>query len=108
MRRASRASARARGGAAPPRGAGPRGPRGPVHPAGREQGGGRPAAPGTIAVRPEASPPLDPAALDEAARLLGRSSRPLLLLGQHCRAADAPWLRALAEALPGPAPLTPN
>ncbi|OGL14332.1 MAG: hypothetical protein A3F92_14905 [Candidatus Rokubacteria bacterium RIFCSPLOWO2_12_FULL_71_22] len=81
-------------------------PRGPVHLDVPEHVAGRPAAPGTIAVRSEASPPLDPAALDEAARLLGRSSRPLLLLGQHCRAADAPWLRAFAEALPAPALVT--
>ena len=82
-------------------------PRGPVHVEVPEAVAGRPAERGTASCRADAPPAPDPGALDEAGRLLARAARPLLVLGQHCRAAaDAPWLRALAEALPAPALVT--
>jgi acetolactate synthase-1/2/3 large subunit len=43
-----------------------------------------------------------PAHLDEAARILAAAARPVLVIGLRCRKA-APWLRALAEAVPMPA-----
>jgi acetolactate synthase I/II/III large subunit len=53
--------------------------------------------------RPDQLPAPDPGTLDASARLLARASRPLLVAGSHCRApAVAPWIRALAEALPAP------
>lgn len=50
---------------------------------------------------PRAAPP-DPAAIDAAADLIARASRPLVLAGLGCRDADAAWLRAFVEALPAP------
>ena len=47
-------------------------------------------------------PPPDPRALDRAAELIRASSRPIVVAGLQCTPEDAPWLRALAEALPAP------
>ena len=47
-------------------------------------------------------PPPDPRALDRAAELIRATARPVVIAGLQCRAEDAPWLRALAEALPAP------
>jgi acetolactate synthase-1/2/3 large subunit len=47
--------------------------------------------------------------VDELARTIGGAARPLIVAGRGCRArATAPWLRALAEALPAPVLVTPG
>ena len=82
-------------------------PCGPVHLEVPEPVVGRDAERPATPYAPEVPPRPAPGALEEAARLLARAARPLLVLGQHCRAAaDAPWLRAFAEALPAPALVT--
>lgn len=61
------------------------------------------------ACRPGLLPAPDPAALDAAARLLGRAARPVLVAGRGSRRPEAvKWLRALAEALPAPVLVTPS
>jgi acetolactate synthase I/II/III large subunit len=78
-------------------------PRGPVHLAVAPDVARRPALPVAASCRPDDPPAPDPGALDASARLLSRASRPLLVAGNHCRSpAVAPWIRALAEALPAP------
>jgi acetolactate synthase-1/2/3 large subunit len=78
-------------------------PRGPVHLDISRDALRRPALPVATSCRPDPVPPADSHALDAAARLLAKASRPLLLAGLHCRsAADQPWVRALVEALPAP------
>jgi acetolactate synthase I/II/III large subunit len=78
-------------------------PRGPVHLDISPDALRRPALPVATSCRPDPVPPADSHALDAAARLLAKASRPLLLAGLHCRsAADQPWVRALVEALPAP------
>lgn len=82
-------------------------PRGPVHLDVPAEVAGAPAVPAATSCRPAPLPPPDPQALDEAARLLATASRPVLIAGLQCRsAADAQWLRALAEALPAPVLVT--
>jgi acetolactate synthase I/II/III large subunit len=78
-------------------------PRGPVHLDVAADVAAQAASP--AGALPSAPRPLpDARALDEAARLIAGAARPLLLLGLGARsAALAPWLRALAEALPAPA-----
>jgi acetolactate synthase I/II/III large subunit len=84
-------------------------PRGPVHLDIPDDVAGRPAVPLATSCRPDPLPYPDARALDAAAGLLTRASRPLLLAGLHCRrAAAAQWLRALAEALPAPLLTTPR
>ena len=84
-------------------------PRGPVHLDVPPRVADEPAAPLATSCRPEPLPPPDARALDEAARLLASASRPMLVVGLGCRAgAGAPWLRALAEALPAPVLVTPK
>jgi acetolactate synthase-1/2/3 large subunit len=78
-------------------------PRGPVHLDIPADVTARPAIPLATSCRPDPLPYPDARALDAAAGMLTRASRPLLLAGLHCRrAAAAQWLRALAEALPAP------
>jgi acetolactate synthase-1/2/3 large subunit len=78
-------------------------PRGPVHLDLPADIAGRPAIPLATSCRPDPLPYPADRALDAAARMLSRASRPLLLAGMHCRsAAAAQWLRAFAEALPAP------
>src|SRR5204863_9553301 len=80
---------------------------GPVHLDVPAEVAGAPAVPLATASRLEPLPPPDPRELDEAARLLGGASRPVLIAGLQCRSAiDAQWLRALAEALPAPVLVT--
>ncbi|HBH01247.1 MAG TPA: hypothetical protein DDZ42_04870, partial [Candidatus Rokubacteria bacterium] len=81
-------------------------PRGPVHLDVPPDVATQSAVPSAASCRPDPLAPPDAPALDEAARLIAGAARPLLALGLHCRAADAPWLRALAEALPAPALVT--
>jgi acetolactate synthase-1/2/3 large subunit len=47
-------------------------------------------------------PAPDGAALDAAAAMIVKASRPLVVTGLGCRAEDAGWVRAFAEALPAP------
>jgi len=78
-------------------------PRGPVHLDVPPDVAGAPAVPIATAWRAEPLPSPSPAALEAAARLLTCASRPVLVIGLGCRAPEgAPWLRALAEALPAP------
>jgi len=54
-------------------------------------------------------PPPDPRALDRAAELIRAASRPIVIAGRQCESSDdAPWLRALVEALPAPLLTTPQ
>jgi acetolactate synthase I/II/III large subunit len=63
----------------------------------------RAAVPLGTSCRPDPLPYPALEALDRAARALSEASRPLLLVGAHCRSADAAqWLRAFVEALPAP------
>ncbi|MBI2157888.1 MAG: thiamine pyrophosphate-binding protein [Candidatus Rokubacteria bacterium] len=77
-------------------------PRGPVHLDVPPDVATQSAVTVAASCRPDPLAPPDAPALDEAARLIAGAARPLLALGLHCRAVDAPWLRALAEALPAP------
>lgn len=84
-------------------------PRGPVHLDIPADVAARPAVPLATSCRPDPLPYPDARALDAAAGMLSRASRPLLLAGMHCRsAAAAQWLRAFAEALPAPLLTTPR
>lgn len=47
--------------------------------------------------------------LDDAAQIIARASRPVLIAGRQCRTDEtAKWLRAFAEALPAPVLVTPK
>jgi acetolactate synthase-1/2/3 large subunit len=51
----------------------------------------------------------DPSVLHRAAGVLGDADRPVLVIGRRCRLGNtAPWLRALAEAMPMPVLATPR
>jgi acetolactate synthase I/II/III large subunit len=78
-------------------------PRGPVHLDISAEVVTHPAVPVATSCRPDPLPYPQASELDAAARALSHASRPLLLVGLHCRTAGAAqWLRALAEALPAP------
>jgi acetolactate synthase I/II/III large subunit len=77
-------------------------PRGPVHLEVPGEVAERAAIPMIPTARPPAAPAPDRAIEAEAAALIEASSRPLIVAGLGCRAEDAGWLRALAEALPAP------
>jgi acetolactate synthase-1/2/3 large subunit len=63
----------------------------------------RAAVPLATSCRPDPLPYPALEALDHAARALSRATRPLLLVGAHCRSPEAAqWLRAFVEALPAP------
>jgi len=82
-------------------------PRGPVHLEIPAEVARQPALPLATSCRRDPLPPPDRDALDEAARLLARASRPLLVAGLHCRSTSVQqWVRALAEALPAPVLVT--
>jgi acetolactate synthase-1/2/3 large subunit len=50
-----------------------------------------------------------PSVLDRAAGVFGDADRPVLVIGRRCRLGNtAPWLRALAEAVPMPVLATPK
>ena len=67
----------------------------------------RPAVPVATACRP-APPPAPPSeTLDAAGAAVAAAARPVVLAGRQCDAAVAPWLRALAEAVPAPVLTTP-
>ncbi len=67
----------------------------------------RPALYSLDAYLPNAAPPADPAAIEEAARLLGKAQRPLIIAGNGVRVSRA-WqeLVALAEVLGAPVTTT--
>jgi acetolactate synthase-1/2/3 large subunit len=82
-------------------------PRGPVHLDLPADVAGQAALPVATSCRPAPLPPPEAAALDEAARLIGRAARPALIAGLQCAAGDADkWIRPLAEALPAPVLVT--
>src|SRR5215472_16033642 len=77
-------------------------PRGPVHLDLPADVAAQPAVPLASSVTPAAAPLPSPADLDGAAEMIRRAKRPVVLVGLQCRAGDAKWLRAFAEALPAP------
>jgi hypothetical protein len=67
----------------------------------------RAALPLATAARPAAEP-IDAAHIEALARAVSEAARPMLIAGRGCRVPGAaPWVRALAEALPAPALVTP-
>jgi len=77
-------------------------PRGPVHLDLPADVAGQPAVPFATTVTPAPLPQPAAADLDSAVALIKKAKRPVVLAGLQCRAADAKWLRAFAEALPAP------
>jgi acetolactate synthase-1/2/3 large subunit len=77
-------------------------PRGPVHLDLPADVAGAPAVPVATAMTPPALPVADDALVEQAAEMIRGAKRPLVIAGLGCRAADAKWLRAFAEALPAP------
>jgi acetolactate synthase-1/2/3 large subunit len=77
-------------------------PRGPVHIDLPADVAGQPAVPFATAATPAPLPQPAAADLDAAVALIKKAKRPVVLAGLQCRAADAKWLRAFAEALPAP------
>ncbi len=77
-------------------------PRGPVHLGLAPDVAGATALP--VATPPRSLPlaPPDSAALDAAAALIEAANRPIVIAGLGCRAEDAGWVRAFAEASPAP------
>ena len=82
-------------------------PRGPVHLDVAADVAARAAIPVVTSVPPVPLPPPERDALDAAARLLGRASRPVIIAGLQCRGHQASkWLRAFAETRPAPVLVT--
>jgi len=77
-------------------------PRGPVHLDLPADVAAQPAVPLAANVTPAGASSPSPAELDSAAEMIKRAKRPVVLVGLQCRAGDAKWLRAFAEALPAP------
>jgi acetolactate synthase-1/2/3 large subunit len=77
-------------------------PRGPVHLDLPADVAGQPAVPFATTATPAPLPQPAAADLDGAVALIKKAKRPVVLAGLQCRAADAKWLRAFAEALPAP------
>src|SRR5262249_27690522 len=77
-------------------------PRGPVHLDLPTDVTAQPAVPLAASVTRPPAPLPSPANLDRAAEMIRRAKRPVVLVGLQCRAGDAKWLRAFAEALPAP------
>jgi acetolactate synthase-1/2/3 large subunit len=77
-------------------------PRGPVHIDLPADVAGQPAVPLAAVTAPAPLPQPAAADLDAAVALIKKAKRPVVLAGLQCRAADAKWLRAFAEALPAP------
>jgi thiamine pyrophosphate-dependent acetolactate synthase large subunit-like protein len=77
-------------------------PRGPVY-LGASDGWTAPALPIATNVRPTAALSPEASALDRAASVIRRATRPVVVVGADARDdAAAAWLRAFAEALPAP------
>ena len=77
-------------------------PRGPVHLDLSADVAGRSAMPVATSVTPAPPAALDGDLLERAAAMIRAARRPIVIAGLGCRAADAKWLRAFAEALPTP------
>ena len=77
-------------------------PRGPVHLDLPADVAGQPAVPFATSATPAPLPQPAAADLDSAVALIKKAKRPVVVAGLQCRAADAKWLRAFAEALPAP------
>jgi acetolactate synthase-1/2/3 large subunit len=77
-------------------------PRGPVHLDLPADVAGRSAMPVATSVTPAPPAALDGDLLERAAAMIRAARRPIVIAGLGCRAADAKWLRAFAEALPTP------
>ena len=77
-------------------------PRGPVHLDLPADVAGKSAMPVATSVAPAPPAALDGDLVERAARMIRAARRPLVIAGLGCRAADAKWLRAFAEALPAP------
>jgi acetolactate synthase-1/2/3 large subunit len=77
-------------------------PRGPVHLDLPADVAGKSAMPVATSVTPAPPAALDGDLVERAAQMIRAARRPLVIAGLGCRAADAKWLRAFAEALPGP------
>jgi acetolactate synthase-1/2/3 large subunit len=77
-------------------------PRGPVHIDLPADVAGQPAVPFATSATPAPLPQPAAADLDSAVALIKKAKRPVVVAGLQCRAADAKWLRAFAEALPAP------
>jgi acetolactate synthase-1/2/3 large subunit len=77
-------------------------PRGPVHIDLPADVAGQPAVAFATTATPAPLPQPAAADLDGAVALIKKAKRPVVLAGLQCRAADAKWLRAFAEALPAP------
>ncbi|HEV8472919.1 MAG TPA: thiamine pyrophosphate-dependent enzyme [Methylomirabilota bacterium] len=83
-------------------------PRGAVHLAVARDVAEAPALPIAASCRRAALPAPAPEALDALADAIARATRPLIVAGLETGPDDAPWLRALAEALPAPVLTTPK
>ena len=77
-------------------------PRGPVHLDLPADVASQAAVPFAASTTPVALPPPSAAELDNAAAMIRRAKRPVVLVGLQCRGADAKWLRAFSESLPAP------
>ena len=77
-------------------------PRGPVHLDLAADVAGQRAIPAAASVTPPPRPPLDGLLVERAAEMIRAARRPLVIAGLGCRATDAKWLCAFAEALPAP------
>ena len=77
-------------------------PRGPVHLDLPADVAGRSAMPVATSVTPAPPAALDGDLLERAAAMIRAARRPIVIAGLGCRAGDAKWLRAFAEALPTP------
>jgi len=77
-------------------------PRGPVHLDLPADVAGRSAVPAATSLTPAPPATLDGLLVERAAEMIRAARRPLVIAGLGCRAADAKWLRAFAEALPTP------
>jgi acetolactate synthase-1/2/3 large subunit len=77
-------------------------PRGPVHLDLPADVAGAAAVPVAAAMTPPTQAAPDDALVERAADMIRAATRPLVIAGLGCRAADAKWLRAFCEALPAP------
>ena len=77
-------------------------PRGPVHLDLPADVAGRSAMPVATSMTPAPPAALDGDLLERAAAMIRAARRPIVIAGLGCRAPDAKWLRAFAEALPTP------
>jgi len=77
-------------------------PRGPVHLDLAADVASQSAIPTAVSVTPPPLPPPDVSLVERAAEMIRAARRPIVITGLGCRAADAKWLCAFAEAMPAP------